>query len=170
MSRGMITGVIACLLAGACNAEPDRPGAEEPRGTITGHAEPLTLASWRAAADKADRVAVGRVTHVAGRRATTEQGFEVIASDVTLATEGASAGSIVFSVLGGELNGIRLDVSHTPRFDRGSRYLVLLARRPGGVFEVTGGEVGGLVVDDKDQVPALDTAVVELTASVRSVR
>jgi hypothetical protein len=170
MTRAFITIVTGCLIASACNAEPERPGPEQPANPITAHAEALTTATWRAAASKADRVAAGRVTHIAARRMITEHGFDVIASDVTLAVEDGSARTVAFTVLGGELDGIRLDVSHTPRFERGGRYLVLLAKRQDGALQITGGELGGLAIDDNNRVSALDTSVAALTADLGSVR
>ncbi len=176
----MSSRLLFCLAAaalvpvGACDtdADLDPPVAESaPAATAVAHGETATPARWRALAATADRVVVGRVALVHSYRTTTEHGFEVIASDVSLAVDdvvsGAGGASATFTVLGGEVDGLRLDVSHTPRFELGQRYVVMLAPSPSGGFGVVGGELGGLAVDDAGVVPAFDLDVDTLAAPVR---
>jgi hypothetical protein len=123
---------------------------------LSGQAQAATFAEKNLTqlATEAEQIFVGTVSALLSRKlASSAIVTDVRFSDLQLVKGSSQGADIVLLVLGGEVDGLRLEIPGLPQFQPGTRYLVFSAGNgkdmfpvvggPGGVFQIQAGPAAG---------------------------
>lgn len=125
---------------------------------------------------EAEQIFVGTVSALQSRKlASGAIVTDVRFSDLQLLKGSSPGADIVLLVLGGEVDGLRLEIPGLPRFQPGVRYLVFsrgngkdmfpVVGGPGGLFQIqTGAAAGSSVVLDSSGMPLAPGVAAEVLA------
>ena len=125
-----------------------------------------------AQAKGAAQIVIARVTDVQPRFDVNQDGDRLIISqawlDVEETLKGRPAPVLSVDVEGGTIGNLTLDVSDTPKMQRGQRAVFFLDSSPSGAHQPHGHGLGILMLDENDRVVGRGLSLAEIRAAIQS--